>query len=53
MRSKVENPIVILFACGLDIPIFLSVICRYLKSLYLLNVKPIIKTLSNLIQSQV
>ena len=53
MRSKFENAIVTLFACGLDISIFLSVIFRYLQGLYLLNVKPIIKTVSNLIQSQI
>jgi len=48
MRIKYENAVVILFACGLEretyIYIYLSVICRYFRSLYLLNVNPIIKT---------
>lgn len=53
MRSKVENAILSLFSCGLEIPILLSGICRYLESLYLLFVKLITKTVSNLIKSQI
>lgn len=51
MRSKVENAILSLFSCGLEIPILLSGICRYLESLYLLFVKPITKTVSNKISN--